>query len=388
MRLRPGGGRGLLLHRHTARAAACGAPVRREAPGAAGRPDGRRGALPARVIGELGELGFFGINVPEEHGGIGAEPITYALVIEEFAKVCPSTAVMLAVHNGLMNEMLLKKASPEQREKWLPKTASGQCVGAFAITEPGAGSDAAGTKTRAVKEGDHYVLNGTKTFITNADYAGLFIVFALTAPGARTKGISAFFVERGTPGFELGKKEDKMGLRASSTRELLLTDVRVPAANLIGAENEGFKAAMSLLDGGRIGIAAQSLGIAEAAYQEGLRYSQERKQFDQAIGEFQAVQTMLADMATDVEAARYLVYKAAWLKGSGQPHSLEASMAKLFASEAANRVVNRALQIHGGYGYVKPTPIERIYRDQRITQIYEGTSEIQRLVIARSISKQ
>ncbi|HEY3451308.1 MAG TPA: acyl-CoA dehydrogenase family protein [Myxococcales bacterium] len=342
--------------------------------------------LPELIV-ELGELGFFGINVPEEHGGIGAEPLTYALVIEEFAKVCPSTSVMLAVHNGLLNEMLLKKASPAQRAKWLPDCATGRCVGAFAITEPGAGSDAAGTKTRAVKDGDRYVLNGTKTFITNADHAHLFIVFAVTAPGARTRGISAFFVEKGTPGFELGKKEDKMGLRASSTRELVFTDARVPAANLIGEENEGFKAAMSLLDGGRIGIGAQSLGIAEAAYQEGLRYSQERKQFDKALSEFQAIQTMLADMATEIEAARYLVYKAAWLKGQGRPHSVEASMAKLFASEMANRVVNRALQIHGGYGYVKPTPIERIYRDQRVTQIYEGTSEIQRLVIARLLTK-
>ncbi len=342
---------------------------------------------PPELIGELGELGFFGLNVPEEHGGIGAEPLAYALVIEELAKVCPSTAVMLAVHNGLMNEMLLRKACPEQRARWLPRTASGQCVGAFAITEPGAGSDAAGTRTSAVRDGDRYVLNGTKTFITNADQAGLFVVFARTTPGERTKGLSAFFVEKGTPGFALGKKENKMGLRASSTRELVFSDARVPAANLIGAEGEGFKAAMSLLDGGRIGIAAQALGIAEAAYQEGLRYSRERRQFDQAICEFQAIGTMLADMATEIEAARGLVYKAAWLKGAGKPHSLEASMAKLFASETANRVANRALQIHGGYGYVKEYPIERIYRDQRVTQIYEGTSEIQRLVISRQLTR-
>jgi alkylation response protein AidB-like acyl-CoA dehydrogenase len=304
-------------------------------------------------------------------------------VIEELSKVCPSTSVMLAVHNSLLNEMLFRKASPEQRAKWLPDAAAGKVIGAFAITESGAGSDAAGTRTRAVREGDHYVLNGTKTFITNADYAHLFIVFALTTPGARTRGISAFFVEKGTPGFALGKKENKMGLRASSTRELVFTDAKVPAANLIGNENEGFKSAMSLLDGGRIGIAAQSLGIAEAALTEALNYSRERKQFDKAICEFQAIQTMLADMATEIEAARFLVYRAAWLKAQGKPHSMEASMAKLFASETANRVANRSLQIHGGYGYTKEFPIERIFRDQRITQIYEGTSEIQRMVISR-----
>ena len=338
------------------------------------------------LITELAELGFFGINVPEEQGGIGADPISYALVLEEISKICPSTAVMLAVHNSLLNEMLMRKASDEQRAKWLKGAVSGEIIGAFAITESGAGSDAAGTKTRAVKEGDCYVLNGTKTFITNADVAKLFIVFALTTPGARTKGISAFFVEKGTPGFTVGKKENKMGLRASSTHELVFVDARVPAQNRIGQENEGFKSAMSLLDTGRIGIAAQALGIAEAAFREGLAYSQERKQFDKAICEFQAIGTMLADMATEIEAARFLVYKAAWLKSQGKPHSLEASMAKLFASETANRVANRALQIHGGYGYTKEYAIERIYRDQRITQIYEGTSEIQRHVISRLLT--
>lgn len=335
------------------------------------------------LIRQLAELGFFGVLVPEERGGIGADSISYLLIIEEISKVCPSTAVMLSVHNSLLNEMLMRLANEEQRQRYLEKAAAGQIVGAFAITEPGAGSDAAGTRTKAVRDGDDYILNGTKTFISTAEFADLFIVFASTLPGARTRGISAFFVEKGTPGFALGKKENKMGLRASSTMELIFTDAKVPAANLIGEENKGFKYAMMLLDGGRIGIAAQSLGIAEAAFAEALRYSQERKQFDQAICEFQAIQGMLADMATEIEAARYLIFRAGSLKDDGEPYSKEAAMAKLYASEMSNRVVNQALQIHGGYGYVKDYAIERIYRDQRITQIYEGTSQIQRGVIAK-----
>lgn len=337
------------------------------------------------LIPELAELGFFGLMVPEELGGVGLDTLTYALLIEELSKVCPSTAVMLSVHNSLMNETLVHLATPAQRQRWLPKTASGQVVGAFAITEPGAGSDAGGTRLKAVPDGDCYVLNGTKTFITNAEFAGLFIVFASTNPAAKTKGITAFFVEKGTPGFEVGKKEDKMGLRASCTNELLFSDARVPAENRIGEVGEGFKVAMRLLDGGRIGIAAQALGIAEAAMAEALDYVQNRSQFGHPIAEFQGIQWMLADMATEIEAARLLIHRAATLRDRGKPSSQAASMAKLFASETSNRVVNRALQMFGGYGYIKDYPIERIYRDQRVTQLYEGTSEIQRLVIARSL---
>ncbi len=337
------------------------------------------------LIPELADLGFFGLMVPEELGGVGLDTVTYALLIEEISKVCPSTAVMLSVHNSLMNETLVHTASPSQRERWLPKTVSGQTVGAFAITEPGAGSDAGGTKLRAVPVGETYVLNGTKTFITNAEFAGLFIVFASTNPSAKTKGISAFFVEAGTPGFEVGKKEDKIGLRASCTNELVFNDAVVPASNRIGAEGEGFKVAMRLLDGGRIGIAAQALGIAESAMSEAMEYVQGRSQFGHPIGEFQGIQWMLADMATEIEAARLLIYRAACLRDQGKPSSQAASMAKLFASECSNRVVNKALQMFGGYGYIKEYPIERIYRDQRVTQLYEGTSEIQRLVIARSL---
>lgn len=337
------------------------------------------------LIPALAELGFFGVMIPEEWGGAGLDTLSYALVIEELSKVCPSTAVMLSVHNSLLNETLLKLADEDQRRKWLPRAVTGEIVGAFAITEPEAGSDAGGTRTRAVRDGDHYVLNGTKIFITNADFADLFIVFTSTNPEAKTRGITAFFVEKGTEGFSLGKKENKMGLRASSTRELVFTDARVPAANRIGPEGEGFRLAMKLLDGGRIGIASQALGIAEAAFAEALEYSKVRKQFGKAISEFQAIQWMLADMAVDIEAARNLVYKAASLKDAGRPHSRDASMAKLFTTEMSNRVVNKALQIFGGYGYIKDFPIERIYRDQRVTQLYEGTSEIQRMVISRSL---
>ncbi|MBP7867962.1 MAG: acyl-CoA dehydrogenase [Acidobacteria bacterium] len=337
------------------------------------------------LIPDLAELGFFGVMVPEEWGGAGLDTLSYALVIEELSKVCPSTAVMLSVHNSLLNETLYKLADEDQRKKWLPRAVTGEIVGAFAITEPEAGSDAGGTRTRAVRDGDHYVLNGTKIFITNADFADLFIVFTSTNPEAKTRGITAFFVEKGTEGFSLGKKENKMGLRASSTRELVFTDARVPAANRIGPEGEGFKLAMKLLDGGRIGIASQALGIAEAAFAEALAYSKARRQFGKAISEFQAIQWMLADMAVDIEAARNLVYKAASLKDAGKPHSRDASMAKLFTTEMSNRVVNKALQVFGGYGYIKDFPIERIYRDQRVTQLYEGTSEIQRMVISRSL---
>jgi len=335
------------------------------------------------LIPEIAELGFFGVMVPEEHGGAGLDSLSYVLMIEELSKVCPSTAVMLSVHNSLMNEVLMRFATDEQRQKYLPKTATGKIVGAFAITEPEAGSDAGGTRTRAVRDGDFYVLNGTKIFITNADFAELLIVFASTNPELKTKGITAFFIEKGTDGFSLGKKEEKMGLRASSTMELVFTDARVPATNRIGEEGEGFKLAMKLLDGGRIGIAAQALGIAEAAFEEALAYSKVRKQFGKSISEFQAIQWMLADMAMEIEAARNMIYKAATLKDLKRPYSKEASMAKLYASEMSNRVVNKALQVFGGYGYMKDFPIERIFRDQRVTQLYEGTSEIQRMVISR-----
>lgn len=339
------------------------------------------------ILRELAELGYFGICTPPEHGGAGFDTLCLALAVEEISKVDASIALMLSITNTLTQGPILRVGSPEQISKYIPPLASGKKIGAFCLTEPEAGCDAAGIKTIAQKTGDSYILNGTKMFITNGAIAGTFIIFALTDKEAGHKGMSAFIVEKEFDGLQIGKVERKMGMGASSTTEIILENCHVPAANLLGREGDGFKIALASLDESRIAIAAQALGIAEGAFEQAVEYSRVRKQFGRAISQFQAVQFMLADIATEIEAARMLIYKAAYEKDCGQRISKQAAMAKLFASEAAFRCVHKALQIHGGYGYIKEYPIERLYREQRITEIYEGTSEVQRMVIANSILK-
>ncbi len=341
--------------------------------------------IPKDVLQKLGELGYLGLAVPEAYGGVGADALSYAIVMEELAKACASTSTVVTVQNTLVEFPIVEFGTEAQKRKYLPKLATGEWFGAFALTEPESGSDAAGMKTTARREGDVYVLNGSKRFITNAAFARLFVVFALTAPEAGNRGVSCFLVERDTPGFTVGREEDKMGIRGTSTCELFFEDCRVPAENLLGEENKGFKIAMLTLDAGRIGIAAQALGIAEAAFDEALKYAQERTAFGQPLAAFQAIQFKLADMKAQIEAARWLVYHAAWKKDQGEDYILESSLAKLYASEVASRVADEAVQIHGGYGYIRDYKVERLYRDARITRIYEGTSEIQKLIIARQL---
>jgi len=337
---------------------------------------------------KMADLGFMGLAIPEEYGGIDADSISYVIAIEEICKVCASTGVILAVHNSLGSYGLVTFGTEEQKRKFLPPLAS-EWISTYALTEPETGSDAASIKTRAVRDGDEYVINGAKQFITSAPFAHLFVVFAVTDPDKKHRGISAFVVEKGTPGFSVGREEDKLGIRAASTCGLVFEGCRVPVANRLGEEGEGFKVAMASLDAGRVGIAAQALGIAQGAYEAALAYAKERHQFGQPIAEFQGIQWMLADMATRIEAARLLTYQAALAKDrakkSGERYSKEAAMAKLFASETAVWVTNKAIQIHGGYGYIKEYAVERYYRDAKITEIYEGTSEIQRIVIAHQI---
>ncbi len=341
--------------------------------------------IPKDVLQKLGELGYLGLAVPEAYGGVGADALSYAIVMEELSKACASTSTVVTVQNTLVEFPIVEFGTEAQKRKYLPKLATGEWFGAFALTEPESGSDAAGMKTTARREGDVYVLNGSKRFITNAAFARLFVVFALTAPEAGNRGVSCFLVERDTPGFTVGREEDKMGIRGTSTCELFFEDCRVPAENLLGEENKGFKIAMLTLDAGRIGIAAQALGIAEAAFDEALKYAQERTAFGQPLAAFQAIQFKLADMKAQIEAARWLVYHAAWKKDQGEDYILESSLAKLYASEVASRVADEAVQIHGGYGYIRDYKVERLYRDARITRIYEGTSEIQKLIIARQL---
>ena len=343
---------------------------------------------PLANLKKMAALGFMGLAIPEEYGGIDADSISYVIAIEEISKVCASTGVILAVHNSLGSYGLVTFGTEEQKRKFLPPLAS-EWISTYALTEPETGSDAASIKTRAVRDSDEYVINGTKQFITSAPFAHLFVVFAVTDPDKKHRGISAFVVEKGTPGFSVGRDENKMGIRAASTCGLVFEDCRVPVANRLGEEGEGFKVAMASLDAGRVGIAAQALGIAQGAYEAALAYAKERRQFGQSIAEFQGIQWMLADMATRIEAARLLTYQAALAKDkakkTGQRYSKEAAMAKLFASETAVWVTNKAVQIHGGYGYIKEYAVERYYRDAKITEIYEGTSEIQRIVIAHQI---
>ncbi len=337
---------------------------------------------PAESVAAMAQLDLMGIPFPEEYGGAGADTLSYILAVEEISRVCASTGVILSAHTSLATWPIYQFGSEDVKRRYLPKLCSGEWLGAFCLTEAGAGTDAAAQTTTAVRDGDHYVLNGTKVFITNGGKADVLIVFAMTDKSQGTRGISAFVVEKSYPGVSVGNEESKMGIRGSNTTEILLKDVRVPAGNLLGKEGQGFKIAMMTLDGGRIGIAAQALGIAQAALEESVKWARERKQFGRPIAANQAIQWMIADMATQVQAARHLVYHAAWLKDQGQPHSREAAMAKLFASETAMQQTVKAVQIHGGIGYIKGTTVERLMRDAKITEIYEGTSEVMRMVIA------
>ena len=343
--------------------------------------------FPMPIIKALGEMGFLGIIIPEEYGGAGLGYVEYVLVIEELSRVDGSVGLSVAAHNSLCTGHLYEFGTEEQRRKYVVPLAQGRWIGAWSLTEPTAGSDAAGTKTTAVRDGEGWILNGSKTFTTHGSVADLTIVFAVTDPGLEKKGISAFAIEKGTPGFRAGKKENKMGLRASDTAEVIMEDCAVPNEAMVGARGEGFVDAMKILDGGRISIAALALGMARGAYDAALAYSKQRHQFGKPIAEFQAVQHMLAEMATRLDAASLLVYRAAWMKDQGETTTLESSMAKLFASEIGVYVADRALQIFGGYGYVKDFPVEKFYRDMKLCTIGEGTSEIQRLVIAREILK-
>jgi len=344
-----------------------------------------KGIFPEGIYRKLGELGFMGVTVPEEYGGVDLGTFSLVLILEEINAVCASTGVTMSVHNSLTNWCILKYGSEKIRKRFLPCLASGEMLGAYAITESEAGSDVSAMRLSAVRKGNEYILNGAKIFISTGDRAGAIIVFARTDPADRTKGISAFVVEPGSPGFSIGKIEKKMGLRASTTVEIVFEDCRVSADNLLGTEGMGMKIALAGLDGGRIGIAAQAVGIAQAALDEGVRFSRERKQFNTRIVDFQSTRWKIADMATAVEAARLLTYRAAKLRDAGESCSKEAAMAKLFASRTANTVVYDALQMHGGVGYTEEFLIERLFRDARVTELYEGTSEIQRIVISKAV---
>jgi butyryl-CoA dehydrogenase len=340
------------------------------------------------MFDKLAELGLTGIVFPEEYGGAGADYISYAIAVEELSRVCASTGVTLSAHLSLGSNPIYLFGSEAQKKQFLVPLAEGRKMGAFGLTEPSAGSDAGGTKTTAVKDGDNWLLNGTKIFITNAGEAEIYIVFARTDKDAKKHyGISAFIVEKGTEGFSFGKKEQKMGIRSSPTMELIFQDCRIPADNLLGQEDEGFKVAMKTLDGGRIGIASQALGIAQGALDAAVDYAKDRKQFDTPINRFQGVQFQLADMATQIEASRFLIYNAAYRASNGLSYSQQSAMAKLMASETAMRVTTQAVQILGGYGYTRDFPVERMMRDAKITEIYEGTSEVQRLVIGSALTR-
>ena len=338
--------------------------------------------FPMENVKKMAELGMMGIPFHKELGGAGGDVLSYIVAVEELSKVCGTTGVIVSAHTSLCASLIYENGTPAQKEKYLVPLAKGEKIGAFGLTEPGAGTDAAGQQTTAVLDGDNYILNGSKIFITNGGVADTFIVFAMTDKSQGTRGISAFIVEKDFPGFSIGKKEDKLGIRASSTTELIFENCIVPKENLIGKEGKGFGIAMKTLDGGRIGIAAQALGIAEGAYEEAVKYMKERKQFGRPLSAFQGLQWMIAEMETKIEAAKLLVYKAAWLKQNKMPYSVDAAKAKLFAAEVAMDVTTKAVQIHGGYGYTKEYPVERMMRDAKITEIYEGTSEVQKMVIA------
>src|SRR6476661_713879 len=345
----------------------------------------REARFPRETVARMGELGLLGVAVPEAFGGSGGDTVGYVLAVEELARACASHAVIMSVNNSLYCDPVMKHGTPEQKARFLTPYASGHKLGCFALTEPEAGSDASNQSTLATRDGDAYVLRGRKVFVTNGREAAAALVFGQTDRAAGHRGISAFLVEKGTPGFTVVKTEDKLGIRASDTAELLFEGCRVPATQRLGEVGQGFRIALGALDGGRIGIAAQAVGIATAAYEAALAYARERKSFGVPIGQHQMVQWMLADMATTIEAARLLTLRAAWRKDAGAAYGPEAAMAKLFAAETAMRVTTDAIQVHGGYGFIKEYQVERYFRDAKITQIYEGTSQIQKLVIARHL---
>ncbi|HWS28630.1 MAG TPA: acyl-CoA dehydrogenase [Clostridia bacterium] len=342
--------------------------------------------FPAETVKKLARYGFMGIPFPKEYGGAGGDALAYTMAVEELSKVCGSTGVILSAHTSLCCAPIYEYGTEEQKKKYLPKLCSGEWLGAFGLTEPNAGTDASGQQTQAELDGGHYVLNGTKLFITNAGYADLFVIFAMTDKTKGTRGISAFLVEKNFKGFSVGKEERKMGIRGSSTCEIILNNCIVPKENLLGREGKGFSIAMGTLDGGRIGIAAQALGIGEGAVEETIKYVKERKQFGKRISQFQNTQFQIAEMHTRMEAARFLVYSAAMKKQSGEKYSKEAAMAKLFAAQAASSVTREAVQLFGGYGYTREYPVERMMRDAKITEIYEGTNEVQRMVISAALN--
>ena len=345
----------------------------------------RRGEFPTEIIRKAAGLGLLGVPYPESVGGTGLDTLAYAITVEELSRVSGSVGIIVSAHTSLGCAPLFTSGTPEQQERYLRPLASGAKLGAYGLTEPGAGSDSRGTRTRAHRDGDAWVLNGSKRFITNAGVAETYIVTAVTDRNTDSGKISAFIVEAGTPGFSIGRMEEKMGLHASNTGELLFEDCRIPAENLLGAEGDGDRLFLKTLDGGRIGIGAMALGLAQAAYEAASAYAKEREQFGRPIASFQGIAFKIADMAVQIDAARLMVYRAAWLKDTGQPYSTEAAMAKLFASEVARQVTNDAVQVHGGYGYVTEYKVERYLRDAKLTEIGEGTSEIQRMVIARNL---
>jgi len=349
----------------------------------------QKGAIPRDILEKMAALGFLGMLTPEAYGGVGLTNLALALVQLEINRACASTGVTMSVHNSLCQSPILRFGSEEQKHKYLPRLARGEWIGAYSLTEPVSGTDAAALITTATKDGSDYVINGTKNFVTNGGFADVFVLFARTdpSPAAKQTGISAFIVEKTLEGLTVGKAEKKMGIRGSSTTSLFFDGCRVPAANLLGTEGDGLKIALSTLDGGRVGIASQATGIAMACLDASIKYAKERKQFDRPIGDFQAIQWKIAEMATDIDAARLLIFRAARMRDAGEPHTREASMAKLFASTMANKHANQAVQIHGGVGYIKDFPVERYFRDAKITEIYEGTSEVQRIVVARSLLK-
>ena len=343
--------------------------------------------FPLETVEKMAKTGLMGIPVPVKYGGAGGTNLMYGMAVEELSRVCGTTGVVLSAHTSLCCAPIMENGTEEQKMKYLPRLASGEWIGAFGLTEPNAGTDAAMQQTTAVLDGDQYVLNGNKIFITNAVYAHVYVIFAMTDKSLGNKGISAFIVEKGTPGFSIGKKEKKMGIRGSATTELVFEDCRIPKENLLGQQGKGFAIAMKTLDGGRVGIAAQALGIAQGAMDETIKYTKERKQFGRSISQFQNTQFQMADMETKVQAARLLVRSAHWKKDNGMPYSVDAAMAKLFAAETAMEITTKAVQLHGGYGYTREYPVERMMRDAKITEIYEGTSEVQRMVIAGKLFK-
>ena len=347
----------------------------------------REGRFPRSLVKKMGELGLMGAFIPPEYGGSGMDMVSYVLAMEEISSAWASLSVIMTVNNSLVCEPIFRFGNEPQKQNYLTRLAKGELLGCYALTEPGAGSDAGSLKTTAIKKGNRYLLNGTKLFITSGKEADIAIVYALTTPEKGKKGMSAFLVEKSFPGFTVGKLEDKLGLRSSDTAELLFQNCEVPEENLLGVENEGFKIALATLDGGRIGIASQALGIANGCLEEAAAYSKTRRQFDQTLSSFQAVQWMLADMKVEIDAARLMILKAACKRERGIPMTVDAAKAKWFASEMANRTAYKALQVFGGYGYTKETNVERFYRDARITTLYEGTSEIQKWVIARELLK-